>query len=102
MPLNLAAHCQVGSQYSQGWLFNLSRSGMGLRTETAWPRGTAVRVAMALPYTEGPKFCTLSGTVVRSTQDHVGMQLDSTVGRTDRELLHGFIVLMQMKRQQRL
>lgn len=92
LPLSLTAHCQVGTDYSRGLLTDLSRHGLGLSTEQPWPPGTPVRVALALPHHEGPKFCTLAGTVVRTRPGGVGVRLEEKqLSRTDHELLHGFI-----------
>ncbi len=102
LPLELTAHCQIGNDFSRGSVVDLSRSGVGLRTSKSVPRGTPMRVALALPYTEGPKFCTLSGTVARSADGQVGMQLDPAVSRADREVLHGFLALLNMRRQSML
>jgi hypothetical protein len=102
LPLQLTAHCQIGGDYERGAVVDLSRNGLGLRTARSFERGTPMRVALALPYTEGPKFCTLSGTVVRSVENQVGMQLDPTVSRGDREVLHGFLALLSMRRQSML
>ena len=99
LPLKLAAHCQVGTDYSRGDLLDLSSTGLGLATSQPWPQGTAVRLALALPYTEGPKFCSLSGTVVRIQAGQVGMKLDPAPARIDRELLQGFLSLLAVRRQ---
>ncbi len=100
LPLSLTAHCQVGTDYTRSHVIDMSRSGIGLTTETPWPPGTSLRVAMALPHHEGPKFCTLAGTVVRSRPGGVGVRLDdSKVSRSDREVLSGFLAVLSMQRQ---
>jgi hypothetical protein len=71
--------------------------GLGLATPQAWPRGTPVRVALALPHSDGPRFCTLSGQVVRSNPGHVGMMLDQGISRTDRDVLNGFLALKRTR-----
>lgn len=99
LPLTLAAHCQVGSAYVRSSVFDLSRTGLGLVTEEPWPPGTPVRVALALPHSEGPKFCTLAGKVVRAVAGAVGVQLDPDAGSAaDRDVLQGFIALQRMRR----
>jgi len=98
LPLSLAAHCQVGTDYTRGHLVDVSRRGIGLRTEQPWPAGTDVRVAVALPHHEGPKFCTLAGRVVRARPGGVGLRLDEAKSsRTDREVLSGFLALLSMQ-----
>ena len=99
LPLQLTAHCQIGGDYERGAVVDLSRNGVGLRTGRSFPRGTPMRVALALPYTEGPKFCTLSGTVVRSGNNEIGVQLDPGVSRSDRDVLNGFLALLNTRRQ---
>ncbi|MBS2027043.1 MAG: PilZ domain-containing protein [Deltaproteobacteria bacterium] len=100
LPLSLTAHCQVGTDYSRSDVVDVSRSGIGLRTDTPWPPGTSLRVAMALPHHEGPKFCTLTGTVVRARPGGVGVRLDdSKASRSDRDVLAGFLAVLSMQRQ---
>ena len=97
MPLSIAAHCQVGADYTRGHLVDVSRNGIGLRTEQSWPKGTDVRVALALPHHDGPKFCTLAGQVVRARPGGVGVRLDEAKSsRSDREVLSGFLALLSM------
>lgn len=97
LALSLTAHCQVGTQYTRGHVVDVSRSGLGLTTEQKWPPGTPVRVAMALPHTEGPKFCTLAGTVVRERPGGVGLRFDEQNARGDRDVLHGFLAVLGMQ-----
>ena len=100
LPLSLTAHCQVGTDYSRGQLTDVSRSGLGLHTPARWPPGTSLRVALALPHSEGPKFCTLAGTVVRARPGGVGVRLDEgKLTHGDREVLQGFLALLEMKRR---
>jgi Tfp pilus assembly protein PilZ len=98
LPLSLTAHCQVGTDYTRGHLVDVSRGGIGLRTEQTWPAGTDVRVALALPHHEGPKFCTLAGKVVRERPGGVGVRLDKAKStRSDHEALSGFLALLSMQ-----
>jgi len=98
LPLSLSAHCQVGAEYTRGQVVDVSRSGLGLAIEHAWPEGTQVRVALTLPHREGPKFCTLDGKVVRARPGGVGVHLDERPSG-DRDALQGFVALLGMQRQ---
>lgn len=98
LPLSLTAHCQVGTEYTRSHVVDVSRSGIGLVTEQKWVPGTAVRVALALPHSEGPKFCTLAGTVVRTRPGGVGLRFDEQNSRGDRDVLHGFLAVLGMQR----
>ena len=99
LPLDLAAHCQIGGSYSRSSVVDVSRSGLSLRTVGKIASGTPLQIALALPFSEGPRFCSLSGTVVRSTDEKVGIKLDPTVPRIDREVLHGFVALLNARYQ---
>ncbi len=85
--------------YTRGSIIDVSRSGIGLKTDKHIPPGAPLQVAMALPFSDGPRFCSLSGTVVRSAANWVAVKIDASVPRIDREVLNGFLALLQMRRQ---
>src|SRR5437879_5118828 len=72
LPVNLAAHCRLGDRYVRETLQDISLSGLFLRTDETARAGTQVRIALALPYVDGPRFCTLVGNVVRIDRDDAG------------------------------
>ena len=99
IPTELPAHCQVNGDYTRGAVIDVSRSGLGLKTEKHIPAGAPLQVAMALPFSDGPRFCSLSGTVVRSAAHWAAVKIDGAVPKVDREVLHGFLALLQVRRQ---
>ena len=97
-PVELTAHCRVGNRYIRDAIVDLSEGGLYLRTREPAREGTSVRVALALPYAEGPHFCTLVGVVVRTDRDakgHVkglGVSFeDETLDGRDRATLASFL-----------
>ena len=99
LAVTLAAHCRVGDRYLRESLTDVSPSGLFLATRERFAMGAPVRVALALPYADGPRFCTLVGTVVRVAHDPagspngLGVAFEGEVNGLDRELLKGFIAL---------
>jgi uncharacterized protein (TIGR02266 family) len=74
-PVQLTAHCRLGNRYVKEAVGDLSEGGLFLRTREVVKEGTAVRVAVALPLTEGPRICTLIGHVVNIHKDARGQRL---------------------------
>ncbi len=72
LPVDLTAHCQLGTRYIKDPIADLSEGGLYLRTREPTREGASVRVAIALPYTDGPRFCTLVGRIARVDRDGRG------------------------------
>lgn len=53
------AHCRIGNRYVKDAVADLSEGGSYLKTREPAREGTPVRVALALPFGDGPKHCTL-------------------------------------------
>src|SRR5260221_12266281 len=91
LPVTLAAHCRLGERYLRETLSDVSLCGLFLRTEEGAIAGTPVRIALALPYVDGPRFCTLVGNVVRISRDEagrvrgVGVAFDASLDRFDKQ-----------------
>ena len=96
IPIALTAHCRIGNRFVRDPIADLSEGGLYLRTREPARPGTQIRVALALPFEDGPKFCTLVGSVARIDRDQRGMlrglgvQFDE-VGVPDRQALQGFL-----------
>jgi uncharacterized protein (TIGR02266 family) len=73
LPVALTAHCRIGNRYVRDAIADLSEGGLYLRTREPAREGTPVRVAVALPHQEGPRFCTLVGSVARLDRDERGI-----------------------------
>lgn len=73
--VQLTAHCRLGNRYVREAVGDLSLGGLFLRTRELVKEGTAVRVAVALPLSEGPRICTLVGRVVNVHKDARGVRL---------------------------
>src|SRR4051812_35203157 len=71
----LTAHCRIGNRFIRDAVADLSQGGLYLKTKEPAREGTPVRVALALPYEDGPKFCTLVGCVARIDRDPRGRLL---------------------------
>ncbi|MDQ3262991.1 MAG: PilZ domain-containing protein [Myxococcota bacterium] len=71
--MRLTAHCRLGNRFLREPVANLSLGGLFLKTRERTREGTPIRVALALPYGDGPRFCTLAGTVVRVERDGKGL-----------------------------
>ncbi len=98
MAVALTAHCRIGNRFIRDSVADLSRGGLYLRTREPAREGTPVRVAIALPYDDGPKFCTLVGCVARVDRDPRGRLLglgvsfdDAQTALHDRTTLSAFI-----------
>lgn len=96
--VSLTAHCRIGNRYVRDAVADLSEGGLYLRTREPAREGTPVRVALALPFGDGPRFCTLVGAVARVDRDPRGYLRGLGVSFTgeqiaiaDREALMGFI-----------
>lgn len=104
MPVTLTAHCQIGSRYVRDMLSDISLGGLFMRTDEPASDGSAVRVALALPYADGLRFCTLTGTVVRTAREAggrragVAIAFDDESDPFDREMLRGFLALWGARR----
>jgi Tfp pilus assembly protein PilZ len=73
VPVSLTAHCRIGHRFVREPVADLSLGGLYLKTrEQVVKKGIPVRVALALPYSDGPRFCTLAGQVVRIDRDAKG------------------------------
>jgi len=100
IPVTLTAHCRLGNRFLREAVVNLSQGGLFLKTRERAPEGTPVRVALALPYGDGPRFCTLAGTVVRVARDAKGLSVglgvsfaEDQVSTLDRLTLQHFVAL---------
>lgn len=94
----LTAHCRIGNRFIRDAVADLSEGGLYLRTREPAREGTAVRVALALPFTDGPRYCTLVGSVARVDRDSRGLTKGLGVSFEtietdvpDREALKGFL-----------
>ncbi len=98
VPVVLTAHCRIGNRFIRDAVADLSEGGLYLKTREPAREGTAVRVALALPHREGPKFCTLVGNVARVDRDPRGILkglgvcfTSEEIGSTDFNVLQGYI-----------
>jgi hypothetical protein len=97
IPVTLTAHCRIGNRYVKDAVADLSEGGLYLRTREPAREGTPVRVALALPFVDGPRYCTLVGLVARVDRDArgflkgLGVSFDGSLPSGDREALHGFL-----------
>jgi uncharacterized protein (TIGR02266 family) len=73
VPVVLTAHCRIGNRFIRDAVADLSEGGLYLKTREPAREGTPVRVALALPHEEGPRFCTLVGNVARVDRDKRGI-----------------------------
>ena len=94
----LTAHCRIGNRFVKDAVADLSEGGLYLKTREPAREGTPVRVALALPFADGPRYCTLVGSVARIDKDAKGFsrglgvcfeKLDEHAG--DRDALRGFL-----------
>lgn len=69
----LTAHARIGNRHIRDTISDLSSGGLYLKTRQVAKEGTPVRVALALPYADGPRFCTLVGNVARVDRDGRGI-----------------------------
>ncbi|MCU0697800.1 MAG: PilZ domain-containing protein [Myxococcaceae bacterium] len=97
IPVTLTAHCRIGNRYVKDAVADLSEGGLYLKTREPAREGTPVRVALALPFTDGPRYCTLVGAVARVDRDArgflkgLGVSFSSGAPAQDREALSGFL-----------
>jgi hypothetical protein len=98
VPVALTAHCRIGNRYIRDPIGDLSLGGLYLKTREVAKEGTPVRVAIALPYSDGPRFCTLVGNVARQDRDVRGVLrglgvsfAEEQIAATDRTTLELFI-----------
>lgn len=98
VPVTLTAHCRVGTRFLRDVVADLSVGGLFLRTREPVRPGAEVRVALALPSSEGPRFCTLVGSVARIQKDGrgltqgVGVSFEGQdIAAGDRAALTGFL-----------
>ena len=94
----LTAHCRIGNRFVRDAIADLSEGGLYLKTKEPARAGTPVRVALALPFPDGPRYCTLVGSVARIDRDSKGHskglgvsfeELDTQL--RDRAALKGFL-----------
>lgn len=98
IPVALTAHCRIGNRFIRDAVADLSEGGLYLKTREPARAGTAVRVALALPFPDGPRYCTLVGSVARVDRDSRGHSKGLGVSfegggmqMTDRDALKGFL-----------
>lgn len=72
VPVELTAHCRIGNRFVRDPVVDLSEGGLYLKTKEPARAGTHVRVALALPSPDGPRYCTLVGSVARVDRDNRG------------------------------
>jgi uncharacterized protein (TIGR02266 family) len=96
--VQLTAHCRIGNRFVRDAVADLSEGGMYLKTREPAREGTPVRVALALPASDGVRFCTLVGSVARVDRDAKGLPRGlgvsfsgSDIALTDRQTLTGFV-----------
>lgn len=94
----LTAHCRIGNRFVRDAVADLSEGGLYLRTREPARTGTPVRVALALPFSDGPRYCTLVGSVARVDRDArgvtkgLGVSFESVESELpDRTALKGFL-----------
>ena len=97
IPVALTAHCRIGNRFVRDAVADLSEGGLYLRTREPARPGTPVRVALALPFADGPRYCTLVGSVARVDRDPkgtlrgLGVSFEGLEEMRDREALRGFL-----------
>ncbi len=96
----LTAHCRIGNRFVRDAVADLSEGGLYLRTKEPARAGTPVRVALALPFFDGLRYCTLVGIVARVDRDArgvmrgLGVSFEAlTTGLRDHAALKGFLSL---------
>lgn len=98
-PVALTAHCRVGNRFVRDAVADLSEGGLYLRTREPAREGTEVRLAIALPNSDGPSFCTLVGNVARQDRDELGRVRglgvsfdEATLAAPDRNTVASYLV----------
>ncbi|MBX5484438.1 MAG: PilZ domain-containing protein [Myxococcaceae bacterium] len=96
--VSLTAHCRIGNRFVRDPIADLSTGGLYLKTKEPAREGLPVRVALALPDKDGPRFLTLVGNVARLDRDEKGRLLGigvsfsaEEIGSRDREALERFL-----------
>lgn len=96
--VTLTAHCRIGNRFVRDAVADLSEGGLYLKTREPAREGTPVRVAIALPASDGVRFCTLVGSVARVDRDAKGAPkglgvcfAGQDIAVSDRTTLHGFV-----------
>lgn len=93
----LTAHCRIGNRFVRDAVADLSEGGLYLKTKEPARTGTPVRVALALPFPDGPRYCTLVGSVARIDRDArghskgLGVSFEGIEQLRDRDALKGFL-----------
>ena len=94
----LTGHCRIGNRFARNPVADLSAGGLYLKTREPAANGAPVRVAIALPYSDGPRFCTLAGCVVRVDRDEkghlcgIGVSFsEEQIATMDRDVLEKFL-----------
>lgn len=98
IPVALTAHCRIGNRFVRDPVSDLSRGGLYLRTKEPAKEGIPVRVALALPDDDGPRFLTLVGCVARVERDERGRLVgigvsfaDEEIANVDRDALDSYL-----------
>lgn len=86
VPVRLTAHCRIGNRFVRDPIGDLSRGGLYLKTQEPAKEGIPVRIALALPAEDGPRFCTLVGNVARVEKDERGRLVGLGVSFSDQEI----------------
>lgn len=90
--VDLKAHLQLGTRFIREVVANLSMSGLYLRTRERTRPGTPVRMALALPDVDGPRYCTVHGSVARVERDGIGVRFArEELADQDLRLLESFV-----------
>ena len=96
--VTLTAHCRIGTRYVRDFISDLSVSGLYLKTREPAREGTPIRVAVALPFSDGAKFCTLVGSIARVDRDQRGILrglgvsfADDEIAPDDRDAISAFL-----------
>jgi PilZ domain len=97
-PVTLTGHCRIGNRFLREPVVDLSLGGLYLRTRESVKAGLPVRVALALPWDDGPRFCTLVGSIARVERDPRGLLKGvgvcfarEQIAGADRETLQSFL-----------
>lgn len=100
--VTLTAHCRIGNRFIRDAVADLSEGGLYLKTREPAREGTPVRVALALPFADGPRFCTLVGAVARVDRDSRGSRglgvsfVSAEIASTDKQSLNGYISIARV------
>jgi len=96
--VTLTAHCRIGTRYVRDFISDLSTSGLYLKTREPAREGTPIRVAVALPFSDGAKFCTLVGSIARVDRDQRGILrglgvsfVDDEIAADDRDAISAYL-----------